>query len=44
MYEDSVTELKCAIGMMDRFKVEVVLHNELTEPSLVYDGEKQIDR
>ena len=26
MYEDSVTAVRCAVGMTDRFKVEVELH------------------
>ena len=30
MYEDSVTAVKCAVGMMDRFKVEVGLHQGST--------------
>ena len=29
MYEDSVTTVRCAVGMTEGFKVEVGLHQEL---------------
>ena len=34
IYEDSVTGVRCAVGMQDRFKVEVGLHQGSTMSTL----------
>ena len=43
MYEDSATAVRCAVGMTDRFKVKVGLHQGSTEPFPVCNGDGQVD-
>ena len=44
MYEDSVTTVRCAVGMTEGFKVEVGLHQGSTLKSfLVCDGDGQVE-
>ena len=37
MYKESITTVRCAVGMTEGFKVEVGLH------TLVCDGDGQVD-
>ena len=44
MYEDSVTTVRCAVGITEGFKVEFGLHQELTLKSFpVRDDDEQDD-
>ena len=43
MYEDSITTVRCAVGMTEGFKVEVGLHQELALSPFLFVSDGQVD-